>query len=265
MKMRNAILIMKKDLQEIRSTRYVMFTILLMPLVFSALIPLTSLGAATGNVTAKDLQQLGIQPVPGQTPNQQLFHFLIGNMIFLFFIIPLITPSMIGSYSVVGEKLGRSLEPLLATPIEETELLAGKMMAGVIPAVVSTLASFAIFTGIINVMALFVLGLGPSFLFIPGAEWFFAVLVISPLMAFLSMAITVILSSRMNDIRAVEQAGAMVVLPVAGLFALSFVGRGLSGVSFLAVIALVVLAVDLALFKTAKRLFRREEILTKWR
>jgi hypothetical protein len=57
----------------------------------------------------------------------------------------------------------------------------------------------------------------------------------------------------------------MVVLPVAGLFALSFVGRGIAGLPFLALVALIVLAVDLALFKMAKKLFRREEILTKWR
>src|SRR4051794_708838 len=44
----------------------------------------------------------------------------------LFVLLPIITPSVLASYSVVGEKTNRTLEPLLATPVRTWELLLGK-------------------------------------------------------------------------------------------------------------------------------------------
>lgn len=261
MNLRNALLIMRKDIEELRNTRYVMFTIILLPLVFSVLMPVVAIGPAAGNVTAQELEKLGLKPIEGVTPQQQVFEILVRNLIFLFFIIPLATPSVIGSYSIVGEKISRSLEPLLATPIDESDLLAGKMLAGVVPAVIATIASFVIFTGLTNVIAISVIHI----FFIPGPEWFFTVFILAPLLAFMSMAVTVILSSRLNDIRSVEQAGATTVIPVVGLFILSVTGLNLSGFGPLLAIAAIVLAVDVALFKVSRKLFRREEILTKWR
>jgi hypothetical protein len=50
------------------------------------------------------------------------------NMILMIFIIvPATLPTIIASYSIVGEKNNRSLEPLLATPTTDGELLAGKI------------------------------------------------------------------------------------------------------------------------------------------
>ena len=45
----------------------------------------------------------------------------------------------------MGEKTTRTLEPVLATPISVLELLLGKALAAVIPAVGATWISFLIF------------------------------------------------------------------------------------------------------------------------
>ncbi len=68
--------------------------------------------------------------------------FLVSQFMLLFMIIPLAIPVTISAYSIVGEKTTRSLEPLLATPITTAELLIGKSLASLIPAVVATYGAF---------------------------------------------------------------------------------------------------------------------------
>jgi ABC-2 type transport system permease protein len=46
-------------------------------------------------------------------------------------------PTGIASYSLVGEKVQKSLEPLLATPTTDEEILAGKAVAAFIPVIIS--------------------------------------------------------------------------------------------------------------------------------
>jgi ABC-2 type transport system permease protein len=261
MRLSSALVVMRKDIDEFRKARYVMFTLILMPLIFAIIVPSVAVGPLYTNVTAETLSELGLQPIAGISASQQLFEFMISSLVFLFIVIPLATPSFIASYTVVGEKINRSLEPLLAAPITDAELLAGKILASVIPAVIATIISFVVFVAITNVALAAKLGI----YFMPGPEWFIAVFILGPILAFLSTVIAVILSSRMNDIRAVQQVGAIVVLPLVGLFALSMTGTSFATPSVLLQISLVVLIIDFALFRLARRLFERELILTKWK
>ena len=59
-----------------------------------------------------------------------------------FLLIPAMVPMAIATQSVIGEKVARSLEPQLATPLEVRELLAGKTLAAALPAVTATWAVF---------------------------------------------------------------------------------------------------------------------------
>src|SRR6185369_9700993 len=56
----------------------------------------------------------------------------------MFLLMPMILPSIIAAYSIVGEKTNHTLEPLLATPVKTWELLAGKMLASLIPSILLT-------------------------------------------------------------------------------------------------------------------------------
>ena len=59
-------------------------------------------------------------------------------------------PSIIASYSFVGEKIEKSLEPLLATPTTDGELLLGKSLAAFIPCIAVTYFGAAISASIID-------------------------------------------------------------------------------------------------------------------
>jgi hypothetical protein len=80
----------------------------------------------------------------------------------------------------------------------------------------------------------------------------------------MSVEANVIVSSRVNDIRAAQQIGGLVVLPL--IFVVIF-ASATSGTSTLLALGLsAALAVaDIALFYLAKATFQREEILTKWK
>src|SRR5271155_2402502 len=58
---------------------------------------------------------------------------LLNACAFLFIILATILPTVLSSYSFIGEKLEKSLEPLLATPPSDDEFLLGKALAALLP------------------------------------------------------------------------------------------------------------------------------------
>ena len=103
-----------------------------------------------------------------------------------------------------------------------------------------------------------------EYLLVPNFFWVVAVVVMMPLVCLLSVEANVIISSRVNDIRAAQQLGGLVVLPIVALVLLIVTGLELSALIAALVIVVLVIA-DIALFFLSKETFQREEILTKWK
>jgi ABC-type Na+ efflux pump permease subunit len=182
----------------------------------------------------------------------------MGTMYFV--LIPSILPSIIGSYSLVGEKIEKSLEPLLATPTTDGELLLGKSLATFIPCIAVTYMGAAIFTPIIDAWSYTKLGV----FLLPNPYWVLVLGVISPLACVMSVEANVIISSRVNDIRAAQQLGSLVVLPL--VFLVIFASTSAQTSALLATGVSIALAIiDIILFYLSKTTFQREEILTKWK
>jgi hypothetical protein len=81
----------------------------------------------------------------------------------------------------------------------------------------------------------------------------------------MSVEANVIVSSRMNDIRAAQQIGGLIILPLIGLVIYAATGAAGTNVLLGLAVAAALGATDLALFYLAKATFQREEILTKWK
>lgn len=178
----------------------------------------------------------------------------------IFLLLPLLLPSIIAAYSIVGEKTNRTLEPLLATPITTWELLTGKILAALIPTVAITWLFGAIFVGGMAAVAV-----SPRvFAAIVSPGWLTVVLLCTPLLGVIAIAVMVAISARVNDPRTAQQLSAWVVLP----FLLFFFGQ-LAGLIVLGPLAALGAALALGLIAAvavwaATRLFQREVILTKW-
>ena len=197
---------------------------------------------------------------PGQeNPDLVILKYLVDSITVFFVLIPVTIPTVIASYSIVGEKLNKSLEPLLATPATDTELLAGKTLAIFIPSMLITWAALIPAILIVDLVTQPLFG----YYLLPNLTMIIAVFVMAPLFCFLSIMANVIVSARVTDVRSSQQIGSLVVLPVVLFFVLAIAGI-LTPVLMLAVTAGLIV-VDVVIFLVSLKVFRREEILVKWK
>jgi ABC-2 type transport system permease protein len=259
--MKKVWVIVRKEWSEIFKNKYVLLSITLLPMVLVA-IPLVFL-FITGNPDAKisGLDDLASSPsFAGMDPRAAAQILLVQQFMFYFLMIPLLVPTYVASYSIIGEKQQRTLEPLLATPMTVTELLLGKSLSALIPAVGVTWFGYAVYVIISRFLTSFAV-----WKYIVSPIWVGAILLLGPLLGILAINVAVMVSSRVNDIRVAEQISGMVVIPVVLVgVPLTAAKMLISWPMFLAGL-LVVLAVDIVLLIIAVRLFERETILTRWK
>ena len=256
--------IVDKEWAEVFKNRMVLFTVIFLPLIFTAL-PLVMLyatratGASAGDMT--DMPAMFARSCGNVSAADCLQIYLINQFLILYMVMPMSIPVAIAAYSVVGEKTTRSLEPLLATPVTTVELLVGKSLAAVIPAIGATWACFAVF-----LILMFPLGASPALqAYIFGPTWLVAVLLIGPLMAVMAVIFALIVSSRVSDPRAAEQISMVIIVPLLGVMFAQLGGLLVINAQLMWISAAVLLAADLVLIYFGARLFQRETILTRWK
>jgi ABC-2 type transport system permease protein len=186
---------------------------------------------------------------------------ILNSMIIFFMMIPAIVPTVIASYSFVGEKTSKSLEPLLATPTTDAELLVGKSLSIFIPTMVATITAFVAFTVIIDLGSHPVLGFYP----VPTPMWIYAVFVLGPLFAIMSIALNVYVSSKVSDVRASQQFGALVVMPLVALMILAIGGVIALNLGVMLIFTAMILVIDVLIVYVSIKTFKREEILVRWK
>ncbi|MDG6904201.1 MAG: ABC transporter permease [Nitrososphaerota archaeon] len=181
---------------------------------------------------------------------------------FFYLILAGYLPTTIASYSLVGEKVEKSLEPLLATPTTDSEILLGKSIAAFILPVAGILVGSTIFMTLMDFVTRSHLG----YYFFPNLNSVIVSFIMVPLAALLSVEWNIMISSRVSDIRVAQQFGAFVVIPLAGIYVTGEIGLVNLGVTNNLLYIIAALAViDVILFILARTTFQREEILTKWK
>jgi len=243
MNLRHSWIIARKDIRIFIRKRTVLYMIVLLPLMLSVIFPLVIEFAKGGGITGPYLLTL------------------LHSFEWFFVIIPAIIPAPIASYSIVGEKLEKSLERLLATPTTDGEILLGKGLAAFIPAIIATYAGASIFMTLIDAVTSGRLG----YLYYPNWDMGVILLLVAPLALLLSIELNVITSSRVTDVRAAGQAGSLMFLPFIGIYLASELGIITLDTNTLLIIAGVIAVLDVVLFRISTSLFQREQILTKWK
>ncbi len=178
----------------------------------------------------------------------------------MFLVMPVFVPILISSQSVAGEKERRTLEPLLASPVTAAELVAGKSLASLVPAVGISWLAFVLFCIGVDVVA-WPLVKGPL---MPNALWTFGIFVLAPLFAFFGNGVAVLISARVSEARTAQQFSALVVLPLVGLVGGQVAGWLTAGVGYYAVQGVVVLVLDGVLLVASIRLLDRERLISRW-
>ncbi|MGE5637252.1 MAG: ABC transporter permease subunit [Chloroflexota bacterium] len=239
-----------KDLSVFRKNKYILSSLIALPLLMGVVFP--------------SVIVFSLQSEAASIPKAQLVEtatLLVNLFTAYFVIIAVILPSIIASYSFVGEKIEKSLEPLLATPTTDGELLFGKSLAAFIPCVGATYIGALIFVILIDSWSIFNLGV----LLVPNAYWAIIMGIVTPLGCILSVEANVIISSRVNDIRAAQQLGGLVILPIIFVLIFASTVQTFPLVTLASILAGGLVIADIAMFYLSKATFQREEILTKWK
>ena len=253
MRLWKSLIVTKKDLSVFRKNKYVLYSLIAMPIILGVVLPIIFIFALNAEITSGALSHEQALVAAGQIVDLATMYFVL---------IPAILPSIIASYSFVGEKIEKSLEPLLATPTTDGELLLGKSLASFIPCMVVTYVGAAISAIIIDAWSVTTSQIGT--ILIPNPYWLMVIGVIAPLACIMSVEANIIVSSKVNDIRAAQQLGGLIVLPLVFLVIFASTSAQLSTIITIVVIAALAVA-DIALFYLSKATFQREEILTKWK
>jgi len=257
--------IIRKEWSEVFKNRLVLFTVAFLPLILTAI----PLGIIYMTSTSGDFSG-SVGDMPGEfnalcsadLSGGDCFQvFIVSQFMIMFMIIPLAIPASISSYSIVGEKVNRSLEPLLATPITTAELLIGKSLAAIIPALAATWIGFSIF-----ILGSWIIISNPEIIanFLD-VRWLIAIFVIGPLMALSAVAFSIIISSRVNDPRVAEQVSMIIIIPVLAVFFGQMAGIITLSIVFMLASVIVLGLVDAILVFLSVRLFQRETIITRWK
>jgi len=234
----------RKEFDVFRRKRYILYSLVALPIILSLLLPLSLL------LTTSSDQLSG-----------QVLARLLESEVSIFIILAALLPAVVGSYSIIGEKLEKSLEPLLATPATDSELLVGKGMAAFIPSIGATYAGAILFIVVVDALASGRIG------YVPLPDWYTAsvLVLVAPLACILSVEFNVIISSRVNDVRAAQQLGSLVILPLLGIFLLGQTNVLTPDAEDMLVVAGILLIADVLLSFVSRATFQREEILTKWK
>lgn len=250
--------IVHKEWLELLKERWLVATTVLMPLLLTGL-PFGILSNATAAST--NLGPIANNPMfAGFSPDEIVQIVLLRQFLVLFLLMPLYIPSTIAAHSIVGEKISRTLEPLLAAPIRTSAILVGKSIVAAGPAVLITWLCYTIYT----LGARMVVLTDAVYADVFTTAWLVAIVLWVPALALISVALGVLVSSRTSDPRTAQQLTKLVVVPLLLLFFAQLAGLLVIDAAVVAVASIVLLLAAVAALLIAIRLFDRENIIVKW-
>jgi len=230
--------VVRKETREYRRNRFIVTTMLVLPLVF---------------LTAPTVTLFRI-PASATGP---LVERAVGVTSILLLVVPLVIPPVIAAYSVIGERDQGTLEPFLTTPIRREELLLGKAVAAFLPSVTVAYAVYAVFALAVRFGAAHVVSAvvwhGPQML---------AQILFTPLLATWSIWVGIGMSARARDVRVAQQLATLASLPVLAFTTLISFQVVTPTVPLAIGLALTLLVVDVAAWRVVVRMFDRELLIT---
>jgi ABC-type transport system involved in multi-copper enzyme maturation permease subunit len=231
--------VLRKELREYRRSPFIIGTMALAPLVF-LIEPLLTIFRLGPSIAASTVDKA------------------VSGTFLVLLIAPALLPAVIAAYSVVGEREQGTLEPLLTTPLRREELLLGKALGVVVPAVGIAYILFAVIQVCARLFAsnaavVSALGQGPHIV----AEILFA-----PLLASWSIWVGIGISTRASDVRVAQQLGTLSSIPPLAVVALVSFNVFTPTVTLAVVFALILLVADIMLFRFVAALFDRERLIT---
>lgn len=264
--------VMKKDLKVVLRSKMVVLPMIILPLIMQVLLP-AGLGVGAilgGEAIAGDMQDLSqlMRAMPSDVMDElaassaaAMFFQIMVVYAFapMFLIVPIMVSSVIAADSFVGERERKTLEALLYTPLTNRELLFAKMLTAWLAAFVVGVASFILYSVVVNAVGWPVMGR----IFFPNLTWIIMVLWLAPAVAGLGLGVTVLISTRVSTFQEAYQVGGIAVLPIVGLMLAQFAGVVYFGAGLVLALGAVVWLVDAVLLWFGVQTFDRDALLAR--
>jgi ABC-type transport system involved in multi-copper enzyme maturation permease subunit len=180
----------------------------------------------------------------------------VGEALLFLQLIPVMLPTTIAAYAVMGEREQRTLETVLTTPVTDRELLAGKALAAVVPAVAISWLLFGVYVGLAELFAPHVVVAQ-----IWTADQAVAMALLAPALAAFAILVGILVSLRSSDFRVAQQLAVLAAAPVIGFVALITFRVLDPSVALYATAAAAVFVADAVLWRLGLRVFSRERLL----
>lgn len=265
--------IAQKDLLEVRQNRYAWLPMIIVPILFVLILPLAMilipprLQLSPQELASQSDLEFFLQNMPpsmaqalaGLDEFQSMVLLMLGYLFAPFFLIfPLMFSTVIAAESFAGERERKTMEALLYTPASDSELFLGKVLAALAPAIGISWGSFILYALVLNTAGYPLFG----YIWFPLPSWWPLILWITPALALLGTAATVLISARVHTFMGAYQTSASLVVLVVALLIGQFSGVVYLSVGIGLLIGLVLWLVAAGLTTLAVRSFHRHTLLT---
>ncbi|MDH6117934.1 ABC transporter permease subunit [Kitasatospora sp. GAS204B] len=230
--------VVRKELTEFRRNRFILATMAVLPVLFL----ISPTASVLASKAAADSQKLDHQ---------------VGLSLMFLMLIPLLLPATVAANSVVGEREQGTLEPVLTTPIRREELLIGKAVANLIPAVVLSYLVLGVFLAVVGIGANPVIATAISHSPQLLAEVFYI-----PLLAGWAVWVGIAVSTKANDTRVAQQLSTLASLPPVAVIALMSFNVIKPTLATALAFGGLLLVIDFAAYLVVAKLFDRERLIT---
>ncbi len=173
---------------------------------------------------------------------------------------PISISLVIALETFVGEKERRSLEPLLSTPLTNTELYIGKTLAAMIPPLLSSFGGMAVYLGSV---------LFSDLAWRPPPMLIIQIILLTTVQALVMVTGAVVVSSQTNSTRAANLLASFIIIPMALLIqaesAIIFLAPDAEsqyGISALWAIVAGMFVTAVMFLRVGNSIFNREELLS---
>jgi ABC-2 type transport system permease protein len=258
-----------KELAELRRNRMALVPVVLLA-VFSVGLPLLislAVPMVAGEPLAADdeflraIRRSGVMFDTRQLSKEGTIQAFIFQQFLLMQVLIPVTGSMaFAGYSLIGEKQGRTLEPLLATPLTTAELLIAKGLGAILP-------SLGIMFVALGLYIVLIAGLAEPHVLraVVNARALLIMFALAPVAALVALQLAVLVSSRVNDPRTAQQFGALLILPLTILFVAQLNGAFPLTEALVVMLTAALAVTWVLLVAVGVALFNREAILTRWK
>lgn len=254
--------LIKKDICSITSNKQVLMVMLMVPLALTIVLPsiIMFVTVFVPEGTSDFQKLLDMLPITteGLSQEQIILGMVLNKIMPAFFLlIPIMASSVMAASSFVGEKEKHTLETLLYSPLSLKQLFQAKILAGFTVGMMVSFISFAAMMLVLEIELLFLTGS----VILPDISWLFVMLLISPAISLVAIAITVRGSAKAQTIEEAQQCAVFLIFPIIALVIGQFSGIILINTWLLLGAGIVLAAIAVLLMKGAAEKFTYEKLL----